>query len=912
MGKILLRGYVKIRSLFNLILVGLIFICITPHISALANPATVYCEELNNEFGDYHHEIRIDNYGNQYGVCITPDGKDYEDWSFLIGKVGGKYSYCAQKGYDIKTVYGEAICIKKDSKTILGYEDKNYFSEEIQMSELMELDEKIATRGPFQSEKKTIVSFDEMIEEPRISISYDWKTPLSSIYNFSNYSFWDWREPPIGTVYSSDNFVNFDLVNGWMTPVKDQGGCGSCWSFSAHGSVEAKYNIEQNDSRLNPDLSEQHSVSCDSGCYVAWPSTCQEGCNGGFIDLALKFFMENGTVDESCFSYIGSDEVCSSRCSNYQSRLWNISSYNTTWPDGGVQVYLTHNQTKQWLIDYGPMSTSIAAGNSAGCTPGFTSDNGIYRCTLDDTCVNHAVVLVGYNDTGNDSTSYWLIKNSWGSGWGDSGYFKLGFGECNFTAEFDYATNITPPDFKPVITLNSPLDNNEANSSFLDFNFSILNKVSQNSTCDLIVDLSIVNTTTLAQNGTATILSYNLSEGQSNWSVNCWENGMGVVTSSEERVILVGNPIIITINTPTNNSYGNSGVFNVSLNKNGSCFYSIDGSANLTMNSTNNRTFDAINSSISEGEHNLTFSCNDTLNNQDLVSLIFNFDSVSPILNSTSILTASTSTTIYYTSNEIVNTTIDYGTSEELGSSSYSSEYSDSSSVLLSSLVASTLYYYNLTICDMATNCVTKGTYNFTTGDAPAVVTTPSGGGGGGGVATPKVEIYSLENEDLIISKNFAVKKGDKISFEIENNSHSLEIREIETNRIKLTIRSDPINITLSVEEDKKINLTSKDFYDFYIRLESINQTIANISLKKIYEEIPKEKNEETKKEETQREKTNSERKNYLYFATWVLIIFGGWVFYKISKRLYGLVVSGKDKKKLGKSKSPFYFFKHT
>jgi len=547
-----------------IIIIVCMFCFSLPSVFALANPATVYCEEMNNEFGGYDYQIKTDESGNQYGVCIV-QGNEYEAWAFLNGKIGEDDSYCAKKGYGIKTINENgneyAVCIVPMPEVVesgnesdnLALSSENFEEQEISMQELMGLSEKVLARGILQT--KQVISSESEEGKMLMSSFEEQRSLISSNYEQEDYSSWDWRNPPTGTQYAASEYTYFDDSNGWMTAVKDQGNCGSCWSFSAHGSIDAKYEIEQNNSRLNPELSEQNSVSCDRGCYYSNSSNCQGDCSiGGYMDLALRFFMLNGTVDESCFSYTSGDsgtvDVCSDRCDDYQSRTWTIENYTGTWPDGGIQLWLNNSQTKQWLIDYGPLSASLYASE-------LTLDSGvIQRCTNDNASPNHGIVLVGYNDTGNDSTSYWIIKNSWGVGYQDGGYFNLGFNECNFTSEFEYGINITAPNFKPSITLNSPADDNQTNISLVLFNFSVSNKVYQNSTCDLILDNQVVNTTALAQNGTSTIISYNLLIGQHNWSINCWENGLGIVNSSETRGItnLDTTAPVVHLISPANNS----------------------------------------------------------------------------------------------------------------------------------------------------------------------------------------------------------------------------------------------------------------------------------------------------------------------------------------------------------------------
>jgi len=1039
------------KKIFLLAISAILLISIITYVSALANPATVYCEEMNNEFGGYDYQINADENGNQYGVCVV-SGEEYEEWAFLKGRVGEDDSYCVKNGYDIKIVNENgneyAVCIVPKSRTVeSGNEnEKSALSseeseeQEVPMEELMNLGEKVAERGILTS-RQGISSESE--EGKRLMSSFqEQKNSVGSTYNQGSYPYWDWRNPPNTTVYSSDKFTYFDNIRGWMTSIKNQASCGSCWSFSAHGSTEAKYNLEQNNSRLNPDLSEQNSVSCDHGCYggYTWPADAGDGCQGdcstgGYMDLALKFFMNNGTVDESCLAYTsGTTEnvgVCSVRCSDYQSREWTVGNYTGTWPEGGIQLWLTNNQTKQWLIDNGPMIAGMYASELNG------SDGIIERCTDDSATPNHAIVLVGFNDTGNDSTSYWIIKNSWGTGWGDddSGYFKLGFNECNFTSEFDYATNITAPNFKSSINLNSPVNNNQITNTLVTFNFSISNRIYQNSTCDLLINNITRNTTALAINGTSTILDYNLSNGQYNWSISCWENGLGIVNSSETRGIVMdatvpivhliaplnnsyspvginvshsfnvtddsgpanctfyytggshnftdvyvngsafsagnltssdgvviwtvnctdtagntgageiwnytvdtifptlnftspnetsgatinrnniqinitandtnlknitiklynssrtiinttnttstslfsnftgltdgiyyfnatacdnagncnysetrnvtidANPPIMTINSPTNGSYYVSVLFNVTLNKNSTCWYSIDGAANKSMSSIDNRNFNATNSSMSQIAHNLTFSCNDSLNNWNFTSRMFYFDTTSPVV---TLISPEDDNSAYEEDESIP---FKYNVTDNFGIANCSLLIEDEIHVIDTSIVNNTIetishsiassgsYDWRITCYDRAGNHDDSSLWTI---DIQAA---DDGGGSSGSSSTDDEEdpvvVYPISDTKLIEGYTRQMNIGDKLNFSINSSYHTLTLKSLKGKNATITIASTIQTITLKEGEEIKVDLTSDNYYELSVKLNNISSSAANFTLKSIYEIKP-------------------------------------------------------------------------
>jgi hypothetical protein len=243
-----------------------------------------------------------------------------------------------------------------------------------------------------------------------------------------------------------------------MTPVKNQGSCGSCWAFSTVGVVEAVHNIGAGDPDLDLNLSEEYLVS-DCLPY--------QSCCGGWMGTALVFVRDEGIPDEACLPYVDqysctcgttcdtnctyrtegscSDAACSQRCSDWQSRLQTIEAV------GSVSA----GQIKQSVVDRGPLTAGMGYGSSYG---GYW-DGDIYRCTS-DTGVNHGVVIVGYNDAG----GYWIIKNSWGSTWNGDGYFKIGYGECMIESYVNYAE---PPaasdqdgDTIPDASDNCPFDFN--------------------------------------------------------------------------------------------------------------------------------------------------------------------------------------------------------------------------------------------------------------------------------------------------------------------------------------------------------------------------------------------------------------------------------------------------------------------
>ncbi|CAI9260089.1 unnamed protein product [Lactuca saligna] len=193
---------------------------------------------------------------------------------------------------------------------------------------------------------------------------------------------------------------------GIVSPVKNQGSCGSCWTFSTTGALEAAYAQAFGKS---VSLSEQQLVDCarDFNNF---------GCNGGLPSQAYEYIKYNGGLDtEEAYPYTGKDGVCKYKSENAAVKV--IDSVNITM---GAEDELKHA-----VGVVRPVSVAFQVINGFHQYTGgvFTSD----VCGNDPMDVNHAVVAVGYGVE--NGVPYWLIKNSWGADWGLNGYFKMEMGK---------------------------------------------------------------------------------------------------------------------------------------------------------------------------------------------------------------------------------------------------------------------------------------------------------------------------------------------------------------------------------------------------------------------------------------------------------------------------------------------------
>ncbi|KAJ9168047.1 hypothetical protein P3X46_019621 [Hevea brasiliensis] len=193
---------------------------------------------------------------------------------------------------------------------------------------------------------------------------------------------------------------------GIVSPVKDQGHCGSCWTFSTTGALEAAYHQAFG---KGISLSEQQLVDC-AGAFNNF------GCNGGLPSQAFEYIKYNGGLEsEEAYPYTGKDGTCKFSLENVGVQV--LDSVNITL---GAEDELKHA-----VAFVRPVSVAfeVVSGFRFYKSGVYTSD----VCGKTPMDVNHAVLAVGYGVE--DGVPYWLIKNSWGDNWGDNGYFKMELGK---------------------------------------------------------------------------------------------------------------------------------------------------------------------------------------------------------------------------------------------------------------------------------------------------------------------------------------------------------------------------------------------------------------------------------------------------------------------------------------------------
>lgn len=194
--------------------------------------------------------------------------------------------------------------------------------------------------------------------------------------------------------------LDYRDINGqnYVTPVRNQGSCGSCWAFSTTAALEAGILRAYNRPGEDVDLAEQVLVSCGSA----------GGCGGGNPYLAGTFLKNTGIPAESCYPYTKTNGICDDACNERLSRAFTITGY--------VHIGPRVRELKAALNTYGPITTAYEVYGDF-----YKYSSGVYQQVSGEREGGHAVLLVGYDD----SAQAFICKNSWGRHWGEDGYFRI-------------------------------------------------------------------------------------------------------------------------------------------------------------------------------------------------------------------------------------------------------------------------------------------------------------------------------------------------------------------------------------------------------------------------------------------------------------------------------------------------------
>ena len=243
------------------------------------------------------------------------------------------------------------------------------------------------------------IDFDDEYTSRDLMINPIQKPELNPFHYFKIF------KDPIPYIDNTINKIKFTRINwndtGLLSPVKNQGSCGSCWAFSATSALETF--MRSRGFPVNR-LSEQELVNCSPNDY---------GCNGGMMHTAFEYIIENqGLYLEEHYPYVATTNNCTKPPFVSKAKGSQLKKYKYTIPNSIVDMKLS-------LLE-NPVSIAIDADNIYFR---FYKD-GIIDLPINVTkTLNHAVLLVGFDQ--DDEGEYWIIQNSWGEKWGQNGFCKI-------------------------------------------------------------------------------------------------------------------------------------------------------------------------------------------------------------------------------------------------------------------------------------------------------------------------------------------------------------------------------------------------------------------------------------------------------------------------------------------------------
>ncbi len=356
----------------------------------LPNPAAAYADRMG-----YTFQSRIDAHGNQYTVIILPDGTAVDAWAFLTGKVGQQYSYCARHGYNTVSesvdhggwTEQRAVCVKKGTGGA---------TEAIPMTELMEKNGEPLV----DLSDRPVVDNEEEEETPPAPqpMLKSGQSLLPGHFDWSNTIFLD------------------NPGQAYIGPVRDQLNCGACYAFSACANAEGVYNYANGLTGSNCiDLSESFIMWC-LGQLPQWHKHFY-GCKGADYSYSeLQAQITDGTILESYFPYTDKNP---GKCTHFNDPRISFTQWSRI-PCSDTEAI------KQAIYTYGVVDVAVNVTTAfSNYTNGIYSDNNTTcsqnKCT--ETPVNHGAGLVGWG--GNTGARYFILRNSWGSNWGQLGGYML-------------------------------------------------------------------------------------------------------------------------------------------------------------------------------------------------------------------------------------------------------------------------------------------------------------------------------------------------------------------------------------------------------------------------------------------------------------------------------------------------------
>jgi len=290
-----------------------------------------------------------------------------------------------------------------------------------------------------------------------LAVPSDWDRamPRGGATDVASYWQASTQEAPVILGDGPDLPTSFDwrALDG-VTPVRSQGGCGSCWAFGTVAPLESALKIQLG---ISVDLSEQYLVSCNTDDWDCGGGWFAHDYHEGEYDPSEEY--EAGAVYETDFPYVAYD----ASCNGPHPHAFVIDSWDYV-PGGGYWRVSPVEDIKEAIFTYGPVSAAVAVGPYFHAYRGGVFDRDEAGGAPSN--VNHAVTLVGWNDDyygdGSD-VGVWILKNSWGTGWGENGYMNITYSTSNvgYAAcyiELDTSPPVAPSDLSAEMVSTTEID----------------------------------------------------------------------------------------------------------------------------------------------------------------------------------------------------------------------------------------------------------------------------------------------------------------------------------------------------------------------------------------------------------------------------------------------------------------------
>ena len=527
-----MKKFTLLTFVFSLFLIFTVFAQ-----KGYVNPAAKYCEMLG-----YRYEITSVKGGGDIGMVHLPDGSVQNAWDFYKGKVAQEFSYAARYGFDVETetvkengfVTERAVCVRNNK----GLEER------IPLLDLMEMngDQLMTHENRSLSESHADAKVD-----PNFSVSKALPTSF------------DWRN------YNGNSYIG--------SP-RDQGSCGSCYAFGATAAAEGTYNFATGKFGTNTaDFSESYIAWCLS--TMSPYSGHFSGCNGADYDyMELQALVDIGTVNESYFPYVTTaTQSCPSAATNAPKTKFN--SWNRV-------ACSDIDAIKTAIMTYGVVDAAVYVSDAFSAYSGGIFSDASTACSTSpcyNTPTNHAIALVGW---GYDATygDYWILRNSWGSSWGESGYMRIDATSARVACSVCYMTYVSDGTTAPTVTTNSVssiLDNSAVCGGNITSNggatITASGLVYAKTTAPTTITGTVVSTSPVTTTGSYSLTMSGLTAGTKYYVRAYATNSKGTSYGTETSFTTTGTPPItyctslgsnysyewiagVTIGTFTNTSTG--------------------------------------------------------------------------------------------------------------------------------------------------------------------------------------------------------------------------------------------------------------------------------------------------------------------------------------------------------------------